>query len=282
MISLLRPSHWSKNALVVTAPLVMDPGAIAHRTIPLLATLVAFTAAASSVYVVNDWLDRERDRLHPEKRHRPIASGRISLACASLLGGGCLAVLAACLLLMPWDSRLLIGAYLALNVCYCLWLKHQSLIDVSAVAFGFVLRVAAGSAAVNLPISSQLLTCVYTSCLLLSLGKRRHELSRKMRTSVEHRPALRHYSTGLLDSLMVVMLAITLMIYFMFIQGDLHSRHPLLAAVTMFFAILAGTRYLQLVIVREIGGEPSRDLARDYVTLLNGALWLGVLISAST
>lgn len=281
---LLRPRQWVKNGLVVVAPLAIDPDALAKGAGSVAAVFAAFTAAAGAVYVLNDWLDRDRDRLHPEKRHRPLASGRIGGAGALLLAALCLAVLATCLLLVPPAAAGLVGAYLVVNLAYCLRLKHQPLVDVSIVALGFALRVAAGSAAAGVPYSSYLLICVYCSCLLLSLGKRRHELAlhAAVGDAHRHRPALQHYSVGLLDSLMMVMLATTVISYALFTQGGLFSRHPLLATLTLPFAVFAGARYLQLVVVHDTGGEPGRDLSRDHAMLLNAALWLGLLIIGAT
>jgi decaprenyl-phosphate phosphoribosyltransferase len=280
MLSLLRPRQWVKNGLVFAAPLAMAPAHLVHGPVPIVATFAAFTAASSVVYVLNDWLDRTRDLLHPEKRHRPLASGGVGPVGALLLAGMCAVVLGAGLVVVPFDARLLIGAYLALNVAYCLGLKHQPLVDISIVAAGFVLRVAAGSVAAGVPPDANLMICVYFSCLLLSLGKRRHELSMSLRSTQaeDHRPSLRQYSVGLLDSLMMVSLAITLVSYFLFLRDDMTFDHPMLATLTLPFAVFAGARYLQLVVIHETGGEPSRDLARDRAMLLNAALWLGLLV----
>jgi decaprenyl-phosphate phosphoribosyltransferase len=283
MTSLLRPRQWVKNGLVVVAPLAVDPGALIRGAGREFATFGAFTAAASAVYVLNDWLDRDRDRLHPEKRHRPLASGQVDGTGALLLAVVCLLILGGCLLLVPSATAGVVGAYLALNLAYCLRLKHQPLIDVSIVALGFALRVAAGSAAVHVADNADLLICVYCSCLLLSFGKRRHELARYVRPgdAHEHRPALRHYSVALLDNLMMVMLATTVISYALFTQAGLISRHPLLAALTLPFAVFAGARYVQLVTVQDTGGEPVRDLARDRAMLLNATLWLGLLLTGA-
>lgn len=283
-VRLLRPRQWVKNGLVVVAPLAIAPGALADGACQMTAVFTAFTAAAGSVYVLNDWLDRDRDRLHPEKRHRPLASGRIGGAGALLLAVVCLAVLAVCLLLVPPAAAGLVGTYLVINLAYCLQLKHQPLVDVSIVALGFALRVAAGSAAAQVTYSSDLLICVYCACLLLSLGKRRHELARQAATgeAQRHRPALQHYSVGLLDSLMMVMLATAVTSYALFTQAGLVSRHPLLATLTLPFAVFAGARYLQLVVVHDTGGEPGRDLSRDRAMVLNAALWLGLLVIGAT
>jgi decaprenyl-phosphate phosphoribosyltransferase len=280
MLRLMRPRQWVKNALVFVAPLALAPDRLAHRPIPIVAAFAAFTAASSVVYILNDWLDRERDLLHPEKRHRPLASGAVGPAAAVLLAALCAVLLGSALIFLPLGARLLVGAYLVLNLAYCLGLKHQPLVDISIVAVGFVLRVAAGSLAAGVPPDADLMICVYFSCLLLSLGKRRHELSAHLQAgdAHDHRPSLRQYSVALLDSLMVVSLAATVVGYFLFVRSDMTFGHPMIALLTLPFAVFAGARYLQLVVVHDTGGEPGRDLARDRATQVNAALWLGLLV----
>lgn len=280
-LALLRPRQWVKNAFVLIAPLAVDPTSVTRQPWLLPAALLAFVAASSSVYVLNDWLDRERDRLHPTKRDRPIASGRVGPALALLLGLGCLSVIGAAVVVLPPLAGASVAAYLVLNLLYCLVLKHHALVDISVVAFGFVLRAAAGCLAVGAPFSPTLIACVYCVCLLLSLGKRRHELAAVASAgdAAVTRPALAGYSVPLLDQLMAVLVGSTLITYFLHLLEAGRPEGSLLAVLTLPFAVFALARYLQLVTVGRSGGEPGRDVLRDVPLLINAALWL-VLLAA--
>ncbi|WP_330172441.1 UbiA prenyltransferase family protein [Streptomyces sp. NBC_01498] len=276
---LLRPRQWVKNVFVLIAPLAVDPAALLRHPGRLLATLVAFTAASAAVYVLNDWLDRERDRLHPVKRHRPLASRRVGPLGALLLGAACTGVLAGAGALLPPAGQAAIAGYVVINLAYCLALKHYPLVDVSLVATGFVLRAVAGCVAVAAPFNPALIISVYCTCLLLSLGKRRHELATAQLRgqAAAQRPALAGYSVPLLDQLMAVLLAATLISYELFALSAPHPHAAVLAVVTLPFAVFAACRYLQLVAVRRGGGEPGQDVFRDLPLVINAVLWLTCL-----
>ncbi|MGW1713553.1 UbiA prenyltransferase family protein [Streptomyces sp. NPDC002156] len=276
---LLRPRQWMKNVFVLLVPLAVDPASLLHHTGRALLTVAAFTAASAAVYVLNDWLDRERDRLHPVKRHRPLADGRVGPLGALLLGAGCLAVPVAGAALLPPGVTAAVAGYLVLNLAYCLALKHYSLVDVSLVAVGFVLRAVAGCAAVAAPFNPALIICVYCTCLLLSLGKRRHELEAVglRGEAAEQRPSLAGYSVALLDQLMAVLLAATLISYLLFCLSATHPHASALAVVTTPFAVFASCRYAQLVTMRRSGGEPGRDVLTDTPLVINAVLWLAAL-----
>lgn len=281
LVLLLRPRQWVKGVLVLLAPLASAPAVAAARAVPLALTLLAFLAAPSAVYIFNDLRDRARDRLHPVKRRRPLASGRVSagaaiaLLCALLAGIGALAVV------LPPVVGLVIGLYLVVNLWYCLALKHQPLVDVSIVAAGFVMRVLAGTLAVGLPVEPTLLIAVYCACLALSLGKRRHELaalSAGNGDAAHHRPALKAYSVQFLDYVLVVNLGAALVGYVAFVWLLTPPYGPLPAALTFPFAAFSVYRYLQMVTVERAGGDPVEDLVRDRSFLVNLGLWALVLV----
>lgn len=276
---LLRPRQWVKNVFVLIAPLAVDPAAVLRHLAWALATVVTFTAASAAVYVLNDWLDREQDRLHPVKRHRPLASGKVGPLGALLLGAGCLATLAAGGALLPLPAQAAVGGYAVLNVAYCLVLKHYPLVDVSVVATGFVLRAVAGCLVVAAPFNPALIICVYCTCLLMSLGKRRHELETATLRgqAAAQRPALSGYSVPLLDQLMAVLLAATLISYELFVLSAPHPHSSVLAVVTVPFAVFALCRYAQLLAVDRSGGEPGQDVLTDVPLLINAVLWLACL-----
>ncbi|GAA4452058.1 UbiA prenyltransferase family protein [Phytohabitans houttuyneae] len=280
LFTLLRPRQWVKGGLVLLAPVVADPVAAVAQVVPLAGTLLAFLAASSAVYVFNDLKDRERDRLHPTKRLRPLASGVVNTPAAVALLTALLAGTAVLLTALPGLVGVIVGGYLAINLWYCLALKHQPLVDVSVVSLGFVLRVLAGTVAVGIETQPALLIGVYCACLALSLGKRRHELAAMLADGGEataHRPALRAYSVQFLDHVVVVNLVAALVGYLAFVWVSTPPYGPVTAALTFPFAAFAVHRYLQMVTVGSSGGNPTEDLVRDRALQVNLGLWAAVL-----
>jgi len=284
----VRPRQWLKIVPVLTAPLLTASATLASRGTALGVTLLAFLFASSAVYVLNDLLDRESDRLHPVKRRRPLASGAVSVPGAVVLLVVLLVCTAGLLAVAPPRIELVVGCYLLLNLGYCLRLKHQPLVDVSVVASGFVLRVLAGTIAAGLPLRPFLLICVYCACVALSLGKRRHELvvlagelPGEGGTSALHRPVLGTYSVPFLDNVVALNLVTALVTYVAFVWLSLERSGPLVAVLTFPFAAYTVYRYLQLLMVDESGGDPVQDLAGDRCLRINLALWAALLIPMS-
>ncbi|BCJ50808.1 hypothetical protein Asp14428_22830 [Actinoplanes sp. NBRC 14428] len=210
--------------------------------------VLAFILASAVVYVANDIADRGRDRAHPTKRDRPIAAGRVSPWAAGALAVSLAAVLAAVVgpAMTEWWPLL---AYLVVNAAYSFVLKHVPLVDLFVVALGFVLRLAQGYEAVGSPSSGWLTLCVLAVCLLLILGKRRHELRAG---GVAHRPALAGYNESLLDHLLVLTAALALITYQLYVY-----TFSAAALFTVPFALFALFRYLQVVLVNAGAAVPS-------------------------
>ncbi len=212
LLKSLRPSQWTKNLIVFaglmlgtrgTSPAFLDPHAIGQA----LAAFVIFCGLSSVVYLVNDVADRDKDRVHPLKRHRPIASGEVSpglaIGTAVLLGA---VALGASYLLRP-AFALVALAYVSLQVVYSGPLKHVVIIDVLTIAIGFLLRAVAGAVAIDVPISHWLLILTILGALFLALCKRRHELVLLADGATGHRPILEEYSPYLLDQMIAVVTA---------------------------------------------------------------------------
>ncbi|HEX6500003.1 MAG TPA: UbiA family prenyltransferase [Micromonosporaceae bacterium] len=273
---LLRPRQWVKSVFVLIAPTAVDPAALLRHVVSVLAAVVTFTAASAAVYVLNDWLDRERDRLHPVKRHRPLASGQVGSLGALLLIASCAVMAAAWGATLPPAVQAVVAGYAMLNLAYSLLLKHYPLVDVSVVAVGFVLRAVAGTLAVGVPVNPALIITVYCASLLMSLGKRRHELvTANLRgQAAARRPALTGYSVPLLDQLVAVLLAATLISYELFVLSVHHPHADVTAVVTTPLAVFALSRYAQLLAVHRSGGEPGRDVLTDAPLVINAVLWL--------
>lgn len=275
LLSLLRPGQWPKNVLAVSIPLldlrVWNLVSLLH----VAWAVVAFTVASSIVYVVNDLADRNRDRAHPTKRHRAIASGRTSVPEVLLLLVLLFGLLVGVLSLEPVSSCWPIGAYLLLTTCYSAALKHVPLVDVFVVALGFGLRMMQGYLAVRVEVSGWLLTCVFLLCLLFILGKRRQELSA---TAGAHRPALRGYTIPFTDQLMLLSAVLAVGSYLLYVRTEAPlGRYALAAAVlTAPLALFGLFRYLQMVLVQNGGENPVRMLLRDPALVINSLLMIAV------
>jgi 4-hydroxybenzoate polyprenyltransferase len=278
LLTLARPAHCLKSLLVV--PLAaLQPAAWEPRALGRLGwAIVAFALASALVYVVNDIADRSRDRLHPEKRNRPVAAGRVSVPQAVVFAA-LLTILLAVLLdtALPGRWWPVIG-YLALNVAYTFRLKHVPLVDALTVAAGFALRVVAGYLAIGAPVAGWLPICVFSACLVMTLRKRSAELAGP---GIAHRPALHGYSTRLVELLMLLTAGLTAVSYFLYASTALSfDRGASTMLITAPCAIYGLFRYLQVALV-DGGGDPVRLLLRDRSMLLNGVLWAVLLLGAS-
>jgi 4-hydroxybenzoate polyprenyltransferase len=275
----MRPGQWSKNGFVLLALVFARR---LHDVDALGRTLVAFVAfcfAASAIYIINDIADRERDKLHPRKRLRPIASGQLSLRGAGVTLALCLGVAAALVALLSvtspqhvsdpfrqWGGSTLLFAltiicYVGINIAYSFWLKHLVLWDIFIIAAGFVLRALAGAFVIPVPISTWFYLCATFLALFLALGKRRSELIRLNDEAGMHRQNLRQYTLVLLDQLIGIVVTSMLLAYCLYtFQGE-NSSHALMLTIPV---VLFGTfRYLYLMYVRAEGDRPDEVLWRD-------------------
>ncbi|WP_170047641.1 UbiA prenyltransferase family protein [Couchioplanes caeruleus] len=278
LLALIRPGQWSKNLIAVPLALLSDPVLPLAGYLRLAWITCLFILASAMVYVLNDYADRRRDQAHPVKRHRPIASGEVSPAEAIVLAMALAAALLVLTLAGPTRAAWPAYIYLVLNVAYSCGLKNVPLLDVLIVSCGFVLRAVAGCVVLGFSLSGWLALTVFTGSLLLSLGKRRHEM---LQTSDDgHRPALGAYSVQLLDHLILLNSGIVLMATMTLFHSDLASEYG--RAAMMFsapFAVLLIFRYLQVVFVVGGGAEPARLLVRDRPIVGTAVLWAVALIA---
>jgi len=273
LVALLRVRQWPKNLVVLAALLFAgrftDPRAVFDAAL----ALAAFLLLSSAVYALNDALDAPRDRQHPEKRLRPVASGAVSPALAYGFGLGLALAGLGLGLLLPRGFLFAALAYLASTTLYSLWAKHQVILDVLFLALGFVLRAAAGALALNVEISAWLLLCATLLALLLGLGKRRAELTLLKGTAGGHRSALEEYSQALLDQMIAVVASGTVIAYALYTFSN-HTRagQPVLM-LTLPFVLYGVFRYLYLQHRKGMGGKPEEVLLTDRAMLVNVALW---------
>ena len=279
LLEAMRPRQWTKNLLVLAGVIFANQLLRSDLLCKAAGALVCFCLLSSSIYLFNDLVDREQDRAHPRKRLRPIASGRLS-ARTALTAGIVLAVIS---IGAGFAIRVQFGemcaGFLALNILYSLWMKHEVILDVLGVAAGFLVRAMAGAEAVNVKISAWLLICTVLLALVISLGKRRQELS-SIKRAGEHRRVLQMYSLGLLDQLMTVVVSATLVAYLFYVfQSETALSHRWLP-VTAPFVLYGVFRYLFLLHERGAGGAPEDLLFED--TRLRWAVigWMAAAIIA--
>ncbi|MFC7326628.1 UbiA prenyltransferase family protein [Marinactinospora rubrisoli] len=277
LLRVSRPHQWLKNPVVIALPAVTmsrwDPGAL----LAVLWATALFTLASIAVYTLNDILDRERDRRHPVKRNRPIASGELGVATAWCYLGAVSVLLAAGIVLASPARTWPVLAYLVINLAYSFRLKHVSVVDAFTVAAGFALRALVGYLVLDAAPSPWLLLTVLSACLLLSFGKRRRELSTG---SSGHRPALLGYSVQLADYFVIVSAALALACYTLFLLAEPGGggRSTVLIVVTVAAAVFGLFRYLQILVVGNGGGDPVRTLIGDQTLLVAGLLWAVVFL----
>ncbi|MDR7519771.1 MAG: decaprenyl-phosphate phosphoribosyltransferase [Armatimonadota bacterium] len=269
LVRLGRPKQWTKNGLVFGALLFSGRLVEAASVQLALWAFAAFCLASSAVYSLNDALDAPEDRLHPRKRHRPVAAGIISpgqaIAAAVLLG---LMGTGLGLLVNP-ALGLIVALYLFVSTLYSLRLKHAVLLDILAVAAGFVLRAVGGAEAIGVQMSLWFIACVPLLSLLLAVGKRRHELV-SMDDPVRHRGVLGEYPAQLLDQLIAVLSAAIIMAYLLYAMD---SARPYPLMLTSPLVIYGVFRYLYLVYHRNAGGSPDELLLSDVPLLIAVAAW---------
>ncbi|MBU1318442.1 MAG: decaprenyl-phosphate phosphoribosyltransferase [candidate division Zixibacteria bacterium] len=276
LIRSLRPEQWIKN-LIVFGALVFSKNFFDIPMIEKTFVMFAlFCMVSSSIYLFNDVIDYEKDRVHPRKSKRPIASGVVSRKNALVLAAILLIVtIAVSWFVMNELTLVILLSYTVLNVLYSLVLKHIVILDVMTIAAGFVLRAVGGGIAISVPISAWLVVCTILLALFLGFGKRRHELSSLEGVAVEHRKILEHYSTYFLDQMISVVTASTVMAYTFYtlspeVEQKLGVEHLEISVPFVLYGIF---RYLYLIHKKDEGGSPSRLMLTDLPLLINVLLW---------
>ena len=266
----LRPRQWTKNLLLFAGIIFAAKLGDATRWLEAVAAFAAYCAASSASYLVNDVRDAPHDRAHPVKRARPIARGELSARFALVLAA--MLVVCAFLFVAPLGlaSVGFLATFFALQASYTLALKHVVLLDVMTIGGLFVVRAAAGAAAVDVRISPWLLLCTALLALFLALAKRRSELVLVGADATPGRPVLEGYSLALVDQLVTVVAASTVISYCLY---TFTARDSKAMMVTIPFVVFGVFRYLLLMHRRDLGEEPEEVLLRDLPILLCIAAW---------
>lgn len=273
---LLRLPHYIKNVLVFAPLFFAGEG----RNLPLLsnATLafIAFSLAASGIYILNDCFDVAQDREHPKKKMRPIASGWVSVRLAIVL---CVSLFLASGLLMVVLSMYgaeILGIYVLLNVAYSFLLKHVAILDVTVIATGFVLRLYVGAAVTDIELSMWIVVITFLFALFLAFAKRRNDVLLFLDTGAKARKAVDGYSLRFLDTAMAIMASVVIVSYILYttsaeVLDRIHGNYLYLTAL---FVILGILRYMQIAFVNEDAGSPTDILWKDRFIQADSACWV--------
>jgi 4-hydroxybenzoate polyprenyltransferase len=279
LIISLRPDQWTKNLLVFAALIFAEKLFDAAAVLTSVTAFVVFCALSGVVYLVNDIADRQSDREHPLKRRRPIAAGALPVGTAATAAAviGVVALVAA--FALGWQFGLVATAYLALQALYSGPLKHIVIIDVLTLSIGFVLRAAAGAVVIDVVISHWLFVCTILGAMFIALAKRRHEIVLLADGAPSHRPILGEYSPYLLDQMIGVVTASTLIAYILYaISPETSAKFGTDLGLTIPFPLYGIFRYLYLVHQREEGGSPARLLINDRPLLACVMLWVASVV----
>lgn len=276
LIRTMRPKQWPKNGFVYAGILfdqqILDAGPFARVTL----AFVLLCLSASAIYIINDLVDIERDRLHPRKRERPLASGQLPVRWAVAAAITLPALALGISLAFSPPLTLVLLAYLALHIAYSFWLKNIVLIDVFAIAAGFILRVVAGIVVITVThFSPWLYICAGLLALFLAVGKRRQELLLLADGASNHRATYKDYNLPLLDDMLRMVTTgsvITYMLYTIESQTIRSNEHRMLLTVP--FVIYGVFRYLYLIHVAGEGSAPDELLFKDWPLLLTVILWV--------
>lgn len=279
-LQLLRPKDWAKNSFLFL-PLffgreILDFGKLFH----VFLGVIAFSCIASSIYIINDYRDREDDRKHPVKRLRPLASGSVSPTSAIVI---CILLIVIGFGLAWWirDKFLFVlGIYFLINLAYSLGLKSISILDIMILAAGFVLRIKAGSVISFVPLSEWIVIMVFLLAIFMAIGKRRDDVLLKLSSGTDMRKSIKGYNLEFLNVMLALVCAVIIVAYFMYTMAPetiQHTRTNRLYYTCVF--VMAGLmRYLQIIYVSTDSGSPTKILYKDRFIQVTLLLWVASYI----
>ncbi len=266
LVRSMRPQQWTKNVFFVFPAILFDAKLLqSELLIRVIAASGLLVLVSGSVYIINDLMDREQDKAHPNKRHRPIASGSLSVSVAQLAAAALAVVALALAYGLDFELFLLLALYLLLQIVYSLRLKHVALLDVLVVAAGFVIRVMVGGVVIDVEVSPWLYAFTGLLALFLVVGKRRQELVKLGDQAENTRPIFRQYNLPLLDDMLRLVTTSTLITYILYtIEVETMTKHGAnLGLITVPFVLYGLLRYLYLLHVEETDSAPEEILLAD-------------------
>ncbi|SHK46856.1 decaprenyl-phosphate phosphoribosyltransferase [Pseudonocardia thermophila] len=280
LLRTMRPKQWVKNVLVLAAPFVGGQLFTGRSILQLAVAFVAFSLAASAIYLVNDAKDVEADRVHPKKRWRPIAAGVVPVRLAYVAAGALMVVALAVSVLATWQLVALIAVYLAVQLGYCFGLKHQPVLDICVVASGFLLRAVAGGLATGIPLSQAFLLCAGFGSLFMVAGKRYAEMMLAERTGAKIRKSLESYSASYLRFVWALAATVLIVNYCLWAFEIREEHHNTVwSTISIVPFVVAVLRY-SVDVDSGNGGAPDEIALRDRVLQVLAVLWVATLTMA--
>lgn len=275
-LKLLRPKDWAKN-LFLYIPLffsgeIFDTSKLAM----VFEGFLAFCCIASSIYIINDYRDIEDDRRHPEKKNRPLASGKASPIVALIICS--ILILLGFSIGVSLGSRFawLLGIYFILNIAYSLGLKNIAILDIFIIAIGFNLRIRSGGAIANVDVTIWMNIMVFLLALFMAIGKRRDDVLLKLSSGVDMRKAVKGYTLDFLNTLLALVSAVMIVAYFMYTVSDkvIEKHNTERLYLTALFVMAGLMRYLQIIYVKSDSGSPTKILYKDRFIQASIVLWM--------
>ena len=271
IIKLMRPKQWIKNMFVFGALIFSNSFTYIRLLTLTILAFIAFCFISSSVYVLNDIVDIEKDKAHPKKCKRPLASGAVTIKEAIITG----VILVIASLAIGFSINIYLGVviliYLANNLLYSFKIKNIVLLDIFSIAIGFILRILAGSAAINIMASKWIILCTLFLSLYLGFGKRRNEILLLGNTADNHRKILTEYSIEFLDQALNIVLTCTIVFYAMYTAVGNLNRYMMGTTIFVVYGVL---RYNYLIFTNDEGGSPTEMVLEDKPLLINILLWV--------
>ena len=279
IINLLRPTHYVKNIFIFLPLFFSGQITLIDKSLSAIIAFVAFSLSASAIYIFNDLRDIKDDRIHPVKKLRPLASGVVNKNFALVLMIILLCSSISLMATVSIESTVILTIYVSMNLAYSLGLKRISIIDVTIISIGFVLRLFAGSFAYNVDLGIWIVILTFLLALFIALGKRRDDVLILEKTKKKMRKSLDGYNLKLIDSCMLILAATMVVAYIQFsISSETIIKFNESLYLTTIFIIFGIMRYLQLVFVHNTSGDPVEILLKDNITKINLLIWLASFI----
>jgi decaprenyl-phosphate phosphoribosyltransferase len=278
LLKLARPHQYTKNIFIFLPAFFSFKITDYNIFFNAFLAFISFSLTASSVYVLNDWIDRHEDAKHPEKKNRPIASGKIKGKTALFFSISLLITGLLISSLVSLNALLLIVLYVLLNITYTFKLKHISIVDITIIASGFVIRLFVGSIATNIMLSHWIIIMTFLLAIFLSLAKRRDDVLIYLNTDQKMRKVIDGYSIKFLDFAMVMNASVVLVAYILWsispeVAIKLRTNNLYLSSIFVFLGIL---RYMQIVFIEEKSGNPSKIFLTDPFIRTTILFWVGI------
>ncbi len=276
LIKLLRPKHWVKNFFIFIPAFFAGALFNSENVKVLLLGFLCFSFVASAIYIINDYQDIEADRNHPEKKNRPLAAGTVSVTLAFITVFVLLALGLGLAYFLEFNFFIVIGVYLLINIGYSQGLKNISILDILIVATGFLLRVVAGGLIIHVAVSKWLLIMVFLLALFMALAKRLDDLLISERDGKQSRKSAEHYNLNFIYSGITMIAGIIMVSYIMYTISDeamerMGSEHLYFTSV---FVIAGVLRYLQITLVEQKSGSPTKIFLTDKFIIITLFGWI--------